>query len=69
MDIGTLRDERTRLCAQINTLDLEIRQAARERGALWRRLYTRRMLMWRRLNTVERQMVQHFVEGSAPSFG
>lgn len=65
MELQSLRAERVRLCAQINGLEREIRLAARERGSLWRRLYTQRLALWRRLNHVERQMVHLFAEGPA----
>lgn len=64
MELLSLRAERARLCTQIAMLEHQIRRAAREHGVRWRRLYTQRLGLWRRLNTVERLMVGHYAEGN-----
>ncbi len=69
MELLSLRAERERLCLRITVLDREIREAARERGVYWRRLYTQRVALWRRLNEVERRLVNLYVEGGASSRG
>jgi len=68
-ELVALRAEREELCAQINGLDRDIRRAARDRGIQWRRLYTRRLLLWRRLSSIERRLVQLYVEDRSRSRG